>query len=414
MIRPRRGIRSVLFVTLLVWAAVAGGVPSARSSELEPRLSGEGGVGYRTWDVSDSTDATTTITQLHLPFSATVPFGPGFDVVAYGAFASTDLVIDESDEGSLKGVTDFRLKAFWRPGNRAFLAVGVNLPVGKQTLRQGSFEAAGRPEPGVARGRLGIEHDGTDDGSHHEVEVAQVMWSPLLGFRAKRMAQGFDVDLSAGTAFALSPTATLGFGAGYIVKGEYDFIETEDGVTAFRPAGEASANVGLDVRPNDDLLFRFDVAGRFYGDDEQGGRKVFHAAPQFELDALVAGRSSGWNWLLRARDVVKGDDEILSESGDSDLTRTAQPSVDSFWAVGELYRRLSPTLAFGASVEYGSFGASPLTLSDGHTLNVGPGVRFGGPATQLSVRGGFLSGSAEDGALDLSGLDVSATVTFRL
>lgn len=406
-----------LALPALAGALVLAALPSigtAQSPELDPRVRGEAGAVYRSWEISDSTDATTTIAQLYLPFAATVPFGARFDMVAFGAFANSTLKFGDEENGSLSGVTDFRIKGFWRPGDRAFLAVGVNLPVGKQTLRQGTFGAAGRPQRSAGRDLLAPKHDGTDAGAHHEVEVAQALWSPLLGFRAKRMAQGFDLDLSAGTAFALSPRATLGLGAGYLLKGEYDFIETEDGVIRFKPAGEVSGSIGLDLRPNEDLLFRLDVAARAFGDDEQSGLKVFHAATQIELDALLAGRSTGWNWLVRARDVVKGDDEILSDSGGG-LSRTAQPSVDSFWAVGELYRNLSPAFALGGTLEYGSFGASELTVSDGHTLSVGPGLRIGrSEATHVRLRGSILSGTAEDGALDLSGLDVSAVVSFKL
>lgn len=406
----RAALAVALVCGLLLPVAVA-----AQSPELDPRVQAEAGAVYRSWDVSDSTDATSTISQLYLPFAATVPFGPHLDMVAFGAFASSSLKLGDEEHGTLKGITDFRLKGFWRPGDRAFVAVGVNLPVGKQTLRQGGAAAGRLPTPAATGRGLAPLHGGTDAGAHHEVEVAQVLWSPLLGFRAKRMAQGFDVDLSAGTAFTLSPTATLGLGAGYLLKGEFDFIETEDGVVTFKPASEASGSLGLDLRPNENLLLRLDLAGRFFGDDEQSGSKVFHAAPQIEFDALVTGRSPDWTWLLRARDVQKGDDEILSETNGADLSRTPRPAVDSFWAIAEAYRNLSPTLGLGGSVEYGTFGASDLTLSDGHTLSAGPGVRVGrAEATHVLVRGAWLSGTAEAGALDLSGLDVSATITFKL
>lgn len=390
---------------LLALGLCVSGMARAQTTDVEPRVTAETGASFRHWTVKDSTGTEAKISQLHVPFSATVPVGPRFDIVAYGAFASTKLDLGEAGAGTLKGVTDFRLKGFWRPTNRFFLGAGVNLPVGKHLLKQGPVEA--RP------GGLTPKHNGVDHPVLHEVEVAQVMWSPIFGFRAKRMGEGLDVELSAGAALPLSPTATLGFGAGYILKGEYDFIETEDATRRFKPGAEGSASIGLDLRPNEATLIRLDVAGRMFTKDKQSDREVFQASSQLELDGLVAHAGGGWSWQLHARDVAKGDDKFIEENGDNGVLETPHTAVSSFWASGELFRDLKETLSIGASVEFGSFGKSDLTISDGHTLSYGPAVRFGrrgGSGATLRVAG--LTGSAENGDIDLSGFDVSGVVSL--
>lgn len=397
--------RPLAFVLCAGLALCAAPVVRAQTTDSEPRVTAETGASFRQWTVTDSASNEAKISQLYVPFSATIPVGATFDIVAYGAYASTKLDLGEAGAGTLKGITDFRLKGFWRPTNRFFLGAGVNLPIGKHLLKQGPVE--GRP-----RG-LSPKHDGVEHPVLHEVEVAQSMWSPIFGFRAKRMGEGLDIDLSAGAAFPLSPTATLGFGAGYILKGEYDFIETEDATRRFKPGAEASASIGLDIRPNEATLIRLDVAGRTFTEDTQSDRKVFQASSQLELDGLVAHQGGGWNWQLHARQVAKGDDTFIEENGDNGVLETPHTAVSSFWASAELFRDLKESLSIGASVEFGSFGKSDLTISDGHSLSYGPALRFGrrgGSGATLRVAG--LTGSAENGDIDLSGFDVSGVVSL--
>jgi hypothetical protein len=286
---------------------------------------------------------------------------------------------------------------------RAQVSFGVNLPVGKETLVQGE---------GGAAEKLKVLHEGDDGGAHHEVEVAQAMWSPILGFRTKRMGAGLDMEFGAGYAVPLSPTATLGLGAAYITKGEYDLFETDDGVTTFKPGPEASATIGIDFRPGLNTLLRFDLTGRTYGDDESNDSPVFKAGTQIEVDLLLARTTSQWAFGLRGRSVTRSDDELVSGAGD-EVVRTAVSATPSVWGLGEAYRQLSPSLALGAELQAGSFGESETVLSDGSTFGVGPGLRIGSAGgRRVTFRALYLTGSAENGAVDLSGYDLSAAAAF--
>ncbi len=204
MTRPKR--RSGLFATLAVAAVVVFPAATLHAQDDGSRDAANvfgAGPSYRSWDIEDI--GTTTISQFHFPFSQTVPLGRWASLVAAGAYARTTLKLENGDEASLSGITDVRLKGIYRPMGRAQVSIGVNLPVGKETLVQGSG--------GTEAGALRALHEGDDGGAHHEVEVAQAMWSPILGFRTKRMGAGFDMEFGVGYAAPHSPTAPLGHGA---------------------------------------------------------------------------------------------------------------------------------------------------------------------------------------------------------
>jgi hypothetical protein len=351
------------------------------------------GPSYRRWKLESSFEgedaAEETISQFHLPFSQAIPLGRSATLLAYGAYASTTLELDDGDETTLSGITDVRVKGIYRLMDRAQVSLGVNLPIGKQTLEQSDEEGGAR-----------------------ELEVAQAMWSPILGFRTKRMGAGFDIELGAGYATPLSPTSTLGISAAYVAKGEYDLFETEDGVTTFRPGSEISGTIGLDFRPSEGTLLRFDLTGRSYGDDESNDLKVFKPGTQLELDATFARITNTWNFALRGRNVSRTDDELIADSGD-DVVRTTVSAPNSLWGLGQAYYQIRPTVAIGGEAELGAFGESETVLADGTTFGIGPGVRIGAAgARRITIRALYLTGNALDENVDLSGFDISLAAAF--
>lgn len=358
---------------------------------------------FRSWDIDDRRGGAVSIRQLHLPFSASVRAGERFDIVALGAWAKTTLDFGD-EEAQLSGITDAKLKGIWRPASQAFLSLGLNLPIGKRTLFQGDDAAPARP------GQLRPLHSGSD---HREVEVAQAMSSPMLGFRARRMGEGFDVEIGAGVAARLSSTLSVGAGGAYTVKGSYDLYETPDGLVDFKPGGEASASAGFDWRPAEGSLVRLDVAGRTFQKDESLGETVYQAGTQVEIEALMARVTPRTSVRIRARNVVKEDDRKFETAGAEILT-TAVRSSNSLWAAGEVYFKAVSALALGLEGRVGVFGDSDAGLSDGSTASFGPGVRWSTAHHQLGITAQWLHGNAEDNTLDLTGLDVSGalTVTF--
>lgn len=381
------GLPAALALLFLLAAAAPAAAGDTGVGYREPANVFESGPSFRSWEIKSPGDTTTTVTQFHVSFLQTVPLGLNADIVAFGSWASTKLEPFQGSETTLSGFTDVRLKAIWRPGGRGMLSAGVNLPVGKRTIEIGDTGA-------------------------DELVVAQAMWSPILGMRTKRMGEGFDFEFGAGWAAALSPKITLGIGAGCLVKGEYDLFKTSAGAIRFRPGLEASASLGVDIRPDAGTLLRVDVAGRRFGEDEVDGVPAFQPGTQVEIDAVFGRDTPGWGLALRGRSVSRSDDELIGGSG-TDVTRTTVTPGGFLLGLGEIYRKLGPTVALGAEAEVGSFGRSEVSLSDGTTIGVGPGLRIGSAGgSRVFARALYLTGSAQGGDVDLSGFDVMLAVSL--
>lgn len=336
---------------------------------------------FRTWDIEPGEGDAATLSQFHLPLALTVPLGNRLDLVGYVAVARSTFEPDEGEEASLEGLVDGRLKLAFRPTSRFQITAGLGLPFGDGALDE--------PE---------------------EVAVAQLLWAPILDFRSKRAGEGMTIEANAAYAAPLSPMVTLGLGAGGVLGSEYDLFDTGDTPTTFRSGTELSASIGFDVRPSDITLYRLDVAARTFGDDEVNGRAAFRAATRVEVDVTAATAPDSWLLALRGRGVFRGEDRRYSGDGDDEVRRQVAGS-DALYALVEAYRELGETAALGLEAEAGRFGESDAALSDGSRVGAGPGLRLGRPgATRAQFRAQYLSGSAESGAVDLSGWDFSAGV----
>lgn len=351
-LRPGPAIHAAAVLLLLVAApgeARAAGTGVASDGGREPATVVSGLPSWRTWSTGDEvTDI--TISQFHVPFLVSVPFGDRLDLMALASYARTTYTRPGFDDGDaeLAGLVDGRVKLAFRPNSRLQLTAGVGLPFG----------------------------DGAID-SPEEIDVAQVLWSPLLDFRAKSAGQGLTVEGSAAYAVPLSPTVTLGLGAGSVLAAEYDLYATEDFVTTHRPGTELSASIGIDVRPRPTTLLRLDVAGRRFADDEVNGVAAFRAASRLEVDATVASVKPVGFLALRARGVFRGADRRYSAEGDE--VRRQVSVAEAYYLTAEAYRQLSETVQVGLEVDGASVTRSEDPVGDGERAGAGPGVRIGRP-----------------------------------
>jgi hypothetical protein len=381
--------RRLAVAVAIVMTMMAVPAPPARAAELGVGRTGDrtatvvvAAPSWRSWDLENDAGATVTISQFHLPVTLSVPVTDRLDVVAFGALADSRYEPVVGEAATLRGVVDGRVRALWRPASAWQLGVGVGLPFGDGAL---------------------------DDAD--EVAVAQLLWAPILDFRSKRAGEGLTVDANAGYAAALSPTLTLGLGAGMVLGSEYDLIDTGTSPTTYRPGTEVSGSVGLDWRPDPTALVRADVAYRATGDDEVNGEAAFRSAPRVEVDLTLARAPAAWFLALRARGVFRGEDRRYTTTGDA--VRRQVAGADALVAMGEAYREFGETFSAGLEVEAGAFGESDAAVGDGARFGIGPGLRLGrADATRGQLRALYLAGSAENGDIDLGGWDVSAALAI--
>jgi hypothetical protein len=369
---------------------------------------------YRRWTLTEPGGAETALSQWQLPVLGTHAPGGAFDLVVHAARTRSTAEFADGREAALSAVTALDLKGFWTPGGRTLVTLGVGLPAGTTPLEQGAGlgAPAGTARATDAGRRLRPAHEGDPHDDSRDAEVAQLFWSPLLGFSEKRLGRGLVLEAGVARLFDIRGGGAASLGVSAVHRGEYELLETEDGIFDFDPGDELAATFGCDVDLPNDFFFGFDATGRLFTKDRDGAGDLFHRGPQIEGDLVVGRDAPGWSFALRARGVTREPNRL--DGGvvtDDQGTEWFQGDATGVWASGQLFVHAGRRVALGAEADYGRFNAVPEVLSDGWTLGVGPSLRVAGVGRfEGRARVAFLSGQAADGAVDLGGVETMLAV----
>ena len=409
-----RAISALLaFVAVVAAPALAAAHPSAEARTVGASFRVP--ISYRSWKLkADSSSA--TITQLHLPFTASVGVGTNFDLVISGGMGLSSFKPDRGRSLSLNGPTDVIAQGFLRGvGNRLLLQAGVNLPTGKRNLK---------PE---------------------QLSVARALAHPLLAFRLKQYGQGTDVNAGLALALPLTSGVTFGVGAGRVFRGTYPLGA---GMADFEPSAETAISTGLDMERDDGTgpSVRLDAVYRLYGTDRQGGLDIFEPGNQTELQvtARAGGGGSGGSGGLAGgqgvrvevtgRFVWKADDRFRAATTPGELQAALQATrpgtFSRFTATADL--PLGGRLRAGLDTEWSGFAGGdlrgsngtgsgtdgPVYGSNGSVYGGGPQLRLGlGRSGALTLGGSYLFGTLKaKGAvpqIDLSGYSAFCSLAWR-
>ena len=362
---------------------------------------------YRTWEF-ESTDSTSTgktkLSQLHVPVVSSIRLGESADLVLSTAYGSSDLEPDSGGDASgtntlsMAGNGDVKAQLFVRLlEDRFLLQGGVGVPAGAKGLDQ------------------------------EQLAVVQALGNPLLGFRMKHYGEG--LDLSGGAAFALplGTVATAALGAGFVVRGAYEFVQNQPD---FQPGQETSVSMGVDfVAAGARPAVRLDTSYRIFGTDQLDGRDVFQEGNQLELQAATGFRPGRARLDLLGRIVLKDDNEILDPPG-GDVEKIAMDAGTALFAQAEAGIEFSRGF-FGLGANLIRFdggdasgdAASPAAAYTGTAYGVGPILEFTlGAGGRLRLGGQYLLGTIDEQkdadanvvveAVDLSGFDVTASLSW--
>lgn len=362
-------------------------------------------VSYRSWKL-EADSSSTTVSQLHLPFTASIGMGKNFDLVISGGMGLSSLEPDSGRLLSLDGPTDVIAQAFLRgAGNRLLLQAGVNLPTGKRDLQA------------------------------DQLTVSRALAHPLLAFRLKQYGQGTDVNAGLAFALPLASGVTFGVGAGRIFRGAYPL---GDDMADFEPSAETAISTGLDVGRDDGTgpSARLDAVHRLYGTDRQGGISVFEPGNQTELQLAVrSGRSDnvgsqGVRVDVTGRLVWKANDQFLSATTPGEPQATRPGTFSRFTAAASF--PLGSHLRAGLNTEWSGFTGGDMAGSkgsvsgtDGPIYGINGSVYGGGPELRIglgrsgafTMGGSYLLGTldAKEAAdrTDLSGFSAFCSLAWR-
>lgn len=364
----------IIYITIILTSLLVGLSPAFGQIVYEQPGSGDIKVVYSHWSLED-TSGTLEINQLTIPFTGFIPLQDNLEAFLYVANSSNKLESSNTDY-SLSGLGDVRLQL-----NRSFnddqllLSVGVNLPTGKKKLNR-----------------------------DEELLVLQMLTQNYLSFPMRRFGEGFGFNVLFGGARMIGELR-CGAGVMYQYNGEY---EPYEGTGKYDPGDFVSVNAGADWQ-KDDVTLTGDVIFTSYMDDKLDGDKVFKQSTQLDwrLGAAYNGGNydlnAGISYLLRGRNSIYTTAEELKIFG------------NEFRINGNLKRYLQRGWQVAPSAELRLIGANDQGFGGSTIFSFGGAVgKTLGEQIAASVGGRYFTGNANDGAIDLSGFQLTANLTAKL
>jgi hypothetical protein len=345
------------------------------------------GVDYRFLEMENkSTGTRWEAQQFALPIAASIGLRPSLDLVlSYpGSSSRYDSLAATSQE--LQGFGGVNAHLFYRTlRGRLLLSGGVYAPVGSVTL------------------------------SNDEFDVATVIGHPVMGFRARQPARGFEVTGAATLGGALARGRIYAVGVGFTRRHTYELRTALD----YNPASELSVSAGLDLgRATSGMRTRLDATAKFLGTDEVNGKRVFEEGDRLELQATVEARGSASRGRAILRYVTSQHDKSFSETT-GDLV--SEPWAGrGMYARGSADRRVSRTMRLGLDFEWNHRSGSARPGEDGNLFGIGPSVEA--PWAASTVRGRVLASfgrieaqEAQEGGVkdDVVGIVVTTDLLWR-
>jgi len=336
-------------------------------------------VNYRTWSVRDE-DGESSVGQFAVPVYLRSRLHANLDFSYLFTAASSSLDFDDGSD-DLSGVTDGKLGVtYLLPDRRFSVGLGLRIPTGESEL-----------DP-------------------REDAVAQVLNDRILGFRVKRYGEGPDVEVRGGYATTLGAGTAVAGAVSYLVKGDFPILDPLSGAeSTYEPGNEFSFVGELRSRAAArDWNGRLRIAT--YSRDRWDGEDEIKEATEVELDLGVVEEHLTGLAVLDASFLFKGNTQILSSDG---LSPVRDVGGNILRVGGGFYGQLDARSELGGRADLSLFGEGDNGTGDGLVFAIGPRYRRdlgGGFAAGLGYS--FAMGSAEDGTIDLTGHDLTATLGY--
>lgn len=280
---------------------------------------------------------------------------------------------------SLDGVSDTKAKMSYSMFDQKLLfSLGVNLPIGKTEL------------------------DNT------ELEVANLLYDEVLGFRINKLGSGLDVN--AGMAFAVDMGALgLSLATSYLRKGSY--INVKDSESEYKPGDEIGVVTAIDII-TDKALVNADVGYTRYNNDEIDGTANLKVGEEirarfmssYRLDPIILGLSVYDTYSLKNK--VLNNNELITEESNSHGNR-----IDGSFIIQYLLtRQLSINPLAGVML------ISNNGYDEGKAFvwNAGGAIQFiANKDVSINVNAKYLKGNMDGGNTDISGFEVGAIILTK-
>ena len=238
------------------------------------------------------------------------------------------------------------------------------------------------------------------------VQLSSLLYSQELQFGVSRLTEGLDMDMGFAYAHPFG-RLSLGFGAGYVLKGGYDRLSNEGGLVDYNPGNALSLTTGLHYI-SDLASVRGRILYIHYGDDtineddtfRSGGELSFITSAMFRLKPIIL--------TLFLADTIKGEnDDLQKQLPVSNLFTNRLNS-----GISLAYPLLNDTLILKTQASLKRFSDDDDVNAQVATFSGGFGLVITDELT-MDVSGSLITGDTDAGKTDISGFNIGLIVNYN-
>ena len=280
----------------------------------------------------------------------------------------------------LSGISDTKVKASYSIfDQRLLLTVGANLPIGKEQLVQS------------------------------KLELANLLYNEVLGFRVNKLGVGLDVNAGMALAMDFGPYG-VSVSTSYLRRGSY--ISAKGSKSDYKPGDEIIVVTAFDMI-SDKTIFNGDFAYTHYGSDEIDSTKNFKEGDElrgkilvnFRFDPVILGLSLT-DTIRMKNQIISANNSLTAEESNSHGNRLDASLIAQYLITRQLSVSPLTGLTFVADNGYGNGGA--------FVWNAGGSIQFApNRNTSFSLNAKYLKGNMESGNIDVSGYEVGSVIVIK-
>ena len=355
----------ILFLCLFAASTIAQQFPSDVKENLNISILPE----YQSWQIENGAD----LSQVSSSFDVNYYFLRYTRLTLSGRFASTD-----GDVEKLSGFSDSQVALSHKFEKiNLVLDAGINLPSGKANLNEKEFL------------------------------TSRLISQDVFNMRVGNYGQGLNIYFGGLFAFAAGDNVSLGFGASYQARGEYEPFK--DDSSTYKPSDEILITAGADFSMNNSNTLSFDLTAMFYGSDKINDKELFDSGDRILFTGLYTQYFG-----LNALHVLAGYRHRMLSSFNEDylLVEDEKVNPDNIFAMINYVQNLSKSFSIGFSLKGNFYEATSAEFSGYNVFEYGlnPLINISSNV-QLPINFKFLSGSTEDKP-NLLGYEASIGLRF--
>ncbi|MEE8575873.1 MAG: hypothetical protein V3T31_01340 [candidate division Zixibacteria bacterium] len=334
---------------------------------------------YNNWHL-DRGDQKSTLSQVTIPMTLFMPLQDNSEMVVFVSGSANDLQMNDGDY-NMTGAGDLRLQFNHSMSNdRAVIGLGINLPTGKHKL---DFDA--------------------------DTMLINTLSQTYLTLPMRRFGEGLGLNFLLGGATMMGKLR-VGAGISYEYVGSYTAYESQE---EFDPGDRTTITVGFERAGK--TLVKADLLMTFYTDDKYDHHAVFRTGDQAALSLYASRRFNSGQLGFNIRYLARTPSAMYSfDAGDLiqqlDYQGNELSIGSSFGYAFSKKWSVTPLVGYRWIAADGLTG--PKHLEQSKIGHIGANLDHKiGKKLRLSLESRYYSGNADDGAIDLSGLQISTGLT---